>query len=144
MKRLFLILLASTLVICGFAQNNNPVSWKVNKKKTGPMTYELRIKATIKEPWYIYPLDEAGIAMPTEITFADNNNARLIGEIVVKHKDSEQKEANLYYSKEVIFLQTIQLKSKDKTTIDFIIEYMACTKQMCLPPSMHKFSVKLR
>jgi len=134
----------SVIALNSFAQDNNPVSWKINKKKTGSLIYELRIKANIQEPWHIYPLKDeeaAGVAMPTEIIFEECSNVELIGSTRVEKQD-KGKTAN--YSGEVTFVQTIKLKTKEKTVIDLIVKYMACTDQMCLPPTSQKFSLKIR
>ncbi|MDD3977807.1 MAG: protein-disulfide reductase DsbD family protein [Methanomicrobium sp.] len=113
--------------------------------KIAPLTYELKLKATINEPWHIYTQDasRAGMAMPTRIIFEENNNVELIGATREKGIEKENGETSSYYSKEVTFTQTLKLKSKEKTDLHLTIKYMVCTNQMCQPPSSKQFSIIL-
>ncbi len=133
----------SLMTLWGFAQNNQLVSWKIDTVKIGPLTYELKIKATIKESWHIYSQDPSrgGVAMPTQIIFEENRNIEMIGKTQEKGVEQEDGKSCSYYSKEVTFTQKIKLKSEDKTNLNFTIKYMICTDQMCQPPSSKKFSV---
>ncbi len=145
MKRITLLLIISMVALIGFAQDNHPVSWKIDTVKIAPLTYELKITATVKEPWHVYTQNasNAGLAMPTQIIFEKNNNVELIGTTREKGIDQEEGETRSYYSKRVTFTQTLKLKSKEKTTLYLSIKYMACTNQMCLPPSSKQFIVAL-
>jgi hypothetical protein len=129
----------------GFAQNNHPVSWKIDTVKIGPLTYELKIMATIKESWHIYSQDasKAGMAMPTQIVFEENSNVELIGATKEKGIGQENGETISHYSKEVTFTQMLKLKSGERTNLNFSVKYMVCTNQMCQPPTSRKFSLIL-
>lgn len=145
MKRIILLLILSMTAFFGFAQNNHPVSWKIDTVKISSMTYELKIQAIIKEPWHIYPQQEsdAGLNMPTQIIFEENSNVELIG--VIREKGIEQKNGEKipYFSKGATFTQTLKLKTEVKTTVNFTVKYMACTNQMCTPPTSRQFSIIL-
>lgn len=145
MKRIILLLIMSVTAFLGFAQDNHPVSWKIDTVEIGPLTYELKMKATVKEPWHIYTqqASKAGLAMPTQIIFEENSNVELIGATREKGIDQENGQSTSYYSKEVTFTQTLKLKSKEKTNLNFTIKYMACNDQMCLPPTSKQFSIIL-
>ncbi|WP_461643521.1 peroxiredoxin family protein [Labilibaculum euxinus] len=142
MKKGILIVLFCSMVFIGFSQNNQIVSWEIDTVKTGSLTYDLKMKATVKEPWHIYTqqVSNAGLAMPTQISFKKNSNIQLIDATKEKGIEKEHEQSS-YYSKGVIFTQSLKLKSKEKTNLNFTIQYMACTNGMCLPPKTEKFSI---
>ena len=135
----------SVTAFIGFAQNNHPVSWKIDTVKIGPLTYEIKMKATVKEQWHIYTQEasKAGTAMPTQIIFEENSNVELIGATKEKGIDQANGETSSYYSKGVTFIQILKLKTEVKTSVNFTIKYMACTDQMCTPPTSKQFSIIL-
>lgn len=142
MKKRILIVLFCSVVFKGFSQNNQIVTWKIDTVKTDSLTYDLKMVATVKDPWHIYTqqASNTGLAMPTQISFKENSNIELID--VTKEKGIEEgNEQSSYYSKGVIFTQSLRLKSKQKTNLDFTIQYMACTNAMCLPPKKEVFSI---
>ncbi len=142
MKRIIFLLIMSVTAFWGFSQNNQMVSWKIDTVKTGPLTYDLKMEATVKEPWHIYTqqASNAGLAMPTQISFKENSNIELIDG--TKERGIEKgHEQSSYYSKGAIFTQSLRLKSKEEINLNFTIKYMACTDAMCLPPKIEKFSI---
>ncbi|MFI0429394.1 peroxiredoxin family protein [Mariniflexile sp. HMF6888] len=142
MKRILLLVLIVMKAFLGIAQNNQIVSWKIDTVKIGALTYDLKMEAMVKAPWHIYTQQDsnAGLAMPTQISFKENSNIELID--ATKEKGIEKgHEQSSYYSKGVIFTQSLRLKSKEKTTLNFTIQYMACTNAMCLPPKIEAFSI---
>ena len=127
-----------------FAQDNHPVSWKFSTEKVAPLTYQIKLHATVIEPYHIYPQGAAGgMGMPTEFLFDQNENVEFVGEMEEKGEEQKDGEHLSYYSKGVTFTQTLKLKSEQKTALTFTIKYMACTNQMCLPPSKKRFTLDL-
>lgn len=146
MKRfVILVLMLQMMVYLAFAQNVHPVSWKFSAEKIGDLTYQVKLHATVAEPYHIYPQGASGgMGMPTEFLFDQDDNVEFVGEMR-ENGDEQQGEENLaYYSKGVTFSQTLKLKSEKKTTLSFTIKYMACTNQMCLPPSKKQFTLALQ
>lgn len=144
MKRYIFIIIICQLAFSAFAQDNHPVSWNFSSEKIAPLTYQIKLHATVKEPYHIYPQGSAGgMGMPTEFLFDQNDNVEFVGEM--QEKGDEQKDgAHLsYYSKGVTFTQSVKLKSEQQTVLTFSIKFMACTKQMCLPPSKKQFTLSL-
>jgi thiol-disulfide isomerase/thioredoxin len=144
MKRIILLIILVQTTVASFAQNSHPVSWKFSSERVAPLTYQIKLHAAVQEPYHIYPQGAAGgMGMPTEFLFDQDDNVEFVGEM--KEKGEEQKEGQslAYYSKGVIFTQTLKLKSEKKTTLAFTIKYMACTNQMCLPPSKKQFILQL-
>ena len=132
------------MAFSAFAQDNHPVSWKIISEKIAPLTYQIKLHATVKEPYHIYPQGAAGgMGMPTEFLFDPNENIEFVGEMEEKGEEQKDGERLSYYSKGATFTQTLKLKSDQKTALTFTIKFMACTKQMCLPPSKKQFTLVL-
>ena len=144
MKRFIFFIIICQLAFSAFAQDNHPVSWKFSSEKVAPLTYQIKLHATVKEPYHIYPQGVAGgMGMPTEFLFDQNDNVEFIGEMQERGDEQKEGEHLSHYSKGVTFTQTLKLKSEQKTTLAFTIKFMACTNQMCLPPSKKQFTLDL-
>jgi hypothetical protein len=145
MKIVFAIIFLC-LVNLIYAQEGNPVRWRIYGNKTGDSRYELHFSAMIAPPWHIYAQqNNSNVAMPTAISFKANPLAELIGkpkEIGDLKVDSVLGTEVRYYENEVDFVQTVKLKSTGKTTISGIISWMACTQQ-CLPEAEQHFSLTI-
>lgn len=144
MKRFILFMIICQITSLCFAQNVHPVSWKFTTEKMAPLTYQIKLQATVQEPYHIYPQGAAGgMGMPTEFLFKEDDNVEFLGEMKEKGQEQKAGESLAYYAKGVTFTQTLKLKSEKKTTLTFTIKYMACTNQMCLPPSKKQFTLEL-
>jgi len=128
----------------------NPVSFKYEVKKLSGNMYEVKITASIDEPWHIYSqfTPAEGPSLPTHISFVKNPLVEIIGtpaengKLITKHE--EVLDVNLkYFSGKVEFIQKIKLKATVKTNLVGSIEYMACTNERCLMPTTEKFIVGL-
>lgn len=136
MKSITLFILFTCLAGIAIAQNSYPVSWEFRAEQTAPLTYRVILQATVKAPYHIYPRQASGgMGLPTEIKFEENDNVTFVDEIREKGIEQKDGETLAYYAKGVTFTQTIKLKSEKPTSLSFTIKYMACTKQMCLPPA---------
>ncbi|SKA30508.1 Thiol-disulfide isomerase or thioredoxin [Chitinophaga eiseniae] len=144
MRRLLSFIIISLVAISTFAQENHPVSWKFSSTKIAPLTYQIKLHATVQEPYHIYPQGSAGgMGMPTEFLFDEDDHVEFVGEMEEKGDEQQGMESLTYYAKGVTFTQTLKLKSEKKTTLAFTIKYMACNNQMCLPPSKKHFTLEL-
>lgn len=144
MKRIIFFIIIYQVVISAFAQNNHPVSWTFSSEKIAPLTYQIKLHASVQEPYHIYPQGAAGgMGMPTEFLFTGDDNVEFIGEMKERGDEQKGEESLAYYSKGATFTQTLKLKSEKETTLAFTIKYMACTKQMCLPPVTKQFTLNL-
>lgn len=145
MRKILLFIMLITLEGLAFAQDNHPVSWKFNCQQVAPLTYEIQFVARIEEPFHIYPQSsDGGLGMPTEFIFAKNENLEFIGPVSEQGKDKQKDEEVPYYAKGVTFTQTLKLKSEKITNLSFVIKYMACNDQMCLPPSKKEFNLTIK
>lgn len=144
MKRLLFFIIVFLLAISTFAQDNHPVSWKCSSRKIGPFTYQIKLHATVQAPYHIYPQGSAGsMGMPTEFLFDEDDQVEFVGEMEEQGDEQKGMESLAYYAKGVTFTQTLKLQSERKTTLAFTIKYMACTNEMCLPPSKKQFTLEL-
>ena len=144
MKRYILLIMICQMAFSAFAQDNHPVSWKFSSEKVAPLTYRIKLHASVKAPYHIYPQGAAGgMGMPTEFLFDPNENVEFVGEMEERGEEQKDGERLSYYSKGAIFTQTLKLKSEQKTALSFTIKFMACTNQMCLPPSKKQFTLDL-
>ena len=142
MRRFIFFIIICQVAVAALAQNTHPVSWKFSSQKIAPLTYQIKLQSTVQEPYHIYPQGAAGgMGMPTEFLFDEDVNVEFVGEMEEKGEEQKGEERLAYYSKGVTFTQTLKLKSEKKTTLAFTIKYMACTKQMCLPPSKKRFTL---
>jgi len=48
------------------------------------------------------------------------------------------------FSNKVVFVQTVKMKAKAKTSITGTIEFMTCNNRECLPPKAQPFSVAIK
>jgi thiol:disulfide interchange protein DsbD len=154
MRRITRILTLSFFLVTVLSwglRGEDPVDFKYEVKKIQGNVYEIRIVASIEQPWHIYSqfTPEEGPSLPTHINFTKNPLIELIGKpeekgkLVTKHE--EILDVNLkYYKEKVEFVQKIKLKGNVKTNLMGAINYMACTDERCLLPTTEKFSVGIQ
>ena len=154
MRRITRILTLSFFLVTVLSwgqRGEDPVDFKYEVKKIQGNIYEIRIIASIEQPWHIYSqfTPEEGPSLPTHINFTKNPLIELIGKPEEKGKlqtkHEEILDVNLkYYKEKVEFVQKIKLKGKVKTNLMGAINYMACTDERCLLPTTEKFSVGIQ
>jgi hypothetical protein len=154
MRRITRILTLSFFLVTVLSwgqRGEDPVDFKYEVKKIQGNVYEIRIIASIEQPWHIYSqfTPEDGPSLPTHINFTKNPLIELIGkpqekgQLQTKHE--EILDVNLkYYKEKVEFVQKIRLKGNVKTNLMGAINYMACTDERCLLPTTEKFSVGIQ
>ena len=146
MKQIIIAILLFALSFVGFAQDSHPVSWKFSSEKIAALTYKVKFVATVEEPYHIYPQSgefDDGLGMPTEFIFVEDPDIEFIGTMEEKGFEQDEGEPLPYYKKGVTFTQTLRLNSEKEITLAFTIKYIACTDQMCLPPSTKRFTFTL-
>ena len=140
--RLFLFLLLSSFF--AHAQLLEPVKWSYLSKKLKNNEAEVYIKATIAPGWHIYAMQFNEPPMNTSFRFTSSPSYALIGKVkepksVAKYDKNFKK--NLYYfEKEVVFTQRIKLL-KAKSTVNGVLEFMACNDKSCLPAREVPFQI---
>lgn len=143
----FLVLLGC-LPFSGWAQNvNDVVQWQHSVQKTGSNTFEVSLKATIKDGWHIYTQNPGGDGsqIPTEINFQNNPVIKLDGKLQPNGKITSETIDAVgtihYYKNTVTFKQ--KLSANKNTVLKGGISFQTCNDQMCLPPADENFSINL-
>src|SRR5215204_2743623 len=133
-----------------FSQIKNPVKWSFASKKISDNTFEVNLTATVHPSWHIYSQSTPeGGPVATTVSFTKNPLVTLDGTVKEIGK-LEQKHEELFgvnvkqFSDKVVFVQTVKLKAKAKTSVNGTIEFMTCNNRECLPPATQKFSVVLQ
>ena len=153
-KIMKLCFLSTVFLIFGFTSRNqkteNPVRFNYEVKKLSGNIYEVKIIASIEDPWHIYSqfTPPEGPSLPTQISFVKNPLVEIVGKpeekgkLITKHE--EVLDVNLkYFANRVEFVQKVKLKASVKTNLIGSIEYMACTNERCLMPTTEKFTLGL-
>lgn len=138
--------LASTLC---FSQVKNPVQWSFATKKTDATTYEVQLTATLEKGWHVYSQTTPdGGPVPTAISFTQNpliilqGSAKEVGKLEKRFEPLFGVDVKQFSGK-VVFVQTVKLKTKVKTTLNGTVEFMSCNDHECLPPAKKQFSLSL-
>jgi hypothetical protein len=147
MKRL-LMLLVVVIAACN-AGAQQPVVWNATAKHIKGKIFEIRLKATISEGWYVYSqyMENKG-PQPTSISYEGNcvdTNSRAIevGKLQRKYDSQFGMEIAFFYNK-VEFVQQVRVKQKLPLALTGSVVYMGCNAQMCMPPQEEKFEVILK
>lgn len=126
------------------AQIFSPVKWSFStEQNTNVVT--LLLKARIEEKWHLYSQDiGAGGPIPTSFVFDASADYELI-EKTIEPKAEIFHDPNFdmdlkFFSTEVVFRQTIKVKSTRNFSIKGRLEFMACNDRMCLPPDQVEFN----
>jgi hypothetical protein len=149
MNKFTLLLCALFTGFSSFAQSN-VVDWKFESKKLGDKKYEVKLIATVKNPWHIYSTTQPeGGPLPTKITFTKNPLASLDGDIkemgkLEKHFEEVFEIDTKFFNNKVEFVQVVNVKGSAKTNLSGTVEFMACTNEQCLPPQTIPFTVALK
>ena len=138
-----LALLMGTLVK---AQSNKEVQWNYSVKKISDKVYEVHMSAKIGGGWHMYSQNTGEGPVPTSFAFTKNpllapsGKVKEVGKMVTKYEEAFKTNVR-YYENTVDFVQTVQLKSKAKTSLAGKVEFMVCNDHECLPPKTIKFSI---
>ena len=130
------------------AQINNPVSWTYTAKKIADKTYELHLTANIGGNWHLYAQDAGEGPEPTTFSFTKNPLITFDGKVkeigkLEKSYDKNFKSVLKYYSKKVVFVQKVKVKSAVATVVNGTVNFMVCNDRLCLPPRDVPFTIKV-
>lgn len=149
MNKLSLVLISFLIGSAAFSQSD-VVQWKFESKKVADKKYEVKLIATVKNPWHIYSTTTPdGGPLPTKISFTKNPLTVLDGKV----KEVGQLESHFedvfdvdtkYFNNKVEFVQVVNVRGNAKTNLAGTVEFMACNDQECLPPKSVPFSIALK
>lgn len=149
MNKLLLTVIALFVAAASFAQTD-VVDWKFESKKLADKKYEVKLIATVKDPWHIYSTTTPdGGPLPTKITFTKNplvtpeGKLKEVGKLETHFEDVFDVDTK-YFNNKVEFVQVVNLKGNAKTNVAGTVEYMTCNDKECLPPKSIPFSIALK
>lgn len=145
MKNL-LSILSLFIVYTSQAQILEPVKWNYSVEKVSEGEANLVLKATIEKGWHVYSqfIAEGG-PIPTSFKFTPSADYKLVGKVSEEPKaesafDQTFKMQISWHKDQAIFKQRIKL-SKQKTTVQGVLEFMVCNDHQCLPPTEVNFKI---
>jgi len=127
----------------------SPVKWAFTAQKKSTGVYDIKLAATVPEPWHIYSQKTpAGGPLPTKISFSTNPLLSIAGATAEdgKVKTIHDKSFGvdvIYFQGNVSFVQPVKLKAAVKTSLHGTVEYMVCNDNKCLPPVTIPFDIIL-
>ncbi|MCF8379359.1 MAG: thioredoxin family protein [Bacteroidales bacterium] len=128
----------------------DPVSWSFAKTDVGNGVVELKVSATIDEPWHMYAIEQTNVGpIPTSFSFEENENVEIVGEIKelipakIKFDEGFQFEVGTY-SKKAEFTIKLKNNGSEEVNLKASVEYQCCDDETCLPPFTKDFSVRLK
>lgn len=148
---LFLLLFSVQAIWSQFPMMSDmdPVSWSFKSTQVGQGEYELKISASIDDPWHMYAIEqEKAGPIPTTINFEVSDNYQLVGEIVelkkpkIKYDEGFQFNVGAYYDR-AEFMQKVRLLKAGEVIVKGNIEYQCCDDETCLPPFLKEFTFRL-
>ncbi len=138
------------ILIQGFSQVYEPVSWKFEVKETSDTEAEIRFIAAIESGWHVYattlPSDDGPI--PTSFTLEPSaafakKGAVKQGKFKTEYDPNFGMDLN-YFDNQATFIQTIARKSEKNFNVKGFLTFMVCNDQMCLPPEDVEFDIRVK
>ena len=143
----FLVVLFTIISFTSFSQIFNPVSWEFSQEKISETEVELTFKASIDEPWHMYSQYVSDEMLATKFTFIYNGDT-VVSKLKEPKPSEEYDETSdimlLYFSKEVIFTQQLEINSVNNIEISGYVDFIVCDNGSCLPPDYSEFSFTIK
>lgn len=136
------LIIALAFLTAGIAQAQvlEPVKWTTSVEKISDSEYQLIATATIDAKWHLYSqtVPEGG-PVPTTFSFQGNSNYLKKGNTIEEKghtiKDPIFNMEIKFFEKTADFKQRIKVKTKEKFTVNGVVEFMVCDDSRCLPPT---------
>ncbi|QDW24144.1 hypothetical protein FFJ24_004615 [Pedobacter sp. KBS0701] len=91
MKRYIFFIIIRQLAFSAFAQDNHPAFCNFRSEKIAPLSYQIKLHDTLKEPYHIYHQASAcGIELPAAFFFDQKENVEFVVEM--RERGDEQKD----------------------------------------------------
>jgi|ERR1700757_1695369 len=142
---LFAIVLSNVKV---FAQEPNPVKFKIESKKVSATEYDIIFNATIEKDWHIYSINQTGDGPnPTRIELNKSADYEIVGKLkeskAIEEMDKVFDMKVAYFKTKATFTQRIKIKTDKTFTVTGKYEFQTCTDEMCTFPPAKKFSLSI-
>lgn len=146
---LFSFLFSLCSIQSGFSQAAlSPVKWEYSYEKLTNTEGYVVIKAKIDKDWHIYSQNQSADGpIPTSFVFTGNADFEPINK--TEEPPAEKAYSEVFstevvsFANEVVFKQKIKRKNPNSFDLNAELEFMACNNNMCLPPKVVKFSVRI-
>ena len=143
----FLAVLFTIISFTSFSQIFNPVSWEFSQVEISETELELTFKASVDEPFHMYSQYVSDEILATKFTFIYNGDtivSKLKEPIPSEEYDETSDIMLLYFSKEVIFTQQLEINSVNNIEISGYVDFIVCDNGSCLPPDYSEFSFTIK
>ena len=136
LKNLFLTVVVAFMSLVAFAQPLDPVAWKSSVKQEAAGEYTITFKADVEQGWHVYDLGPYEVGGPMATTFVFEGEGFELNGNVVASRDSKREQNEIYdmeigyYEGSVEFTQKV--KAEAGTTINVMVEWMACNDENCV------------
>src|SRR6201993_4455915 len=142
---LFAIVLSNVKV---FAQEPNPVKFKIESKKVSATEYDIIFNATIEKDWHIYSINQTGDGPnPTRIELNKSADYEIVGKLkeskAIEEMDKVFDMQVAYFKTKATFTQRIKAKTDKTFEVTGKYEFQTCTDVMCTFPPAKKFSLNI-
>lgn len=133
-----LLLLFSMFGSFGQLAGEDPVSWSQEVKQVSEEEYELILRASIDEGWYVYSQHTPeGGPLPTEFTYLQAGDTfELLGPTTESETETAYSDIfevdETFFKKKAEFKQRIKLLDPELTQITLDLFYQVC-KEVCIP-----------
>ena len=144
----FAFLLIVFLPFIAFSQIQQPVKWKFESEMQGKDVY-LKCSAKIENKWHMYSqFVQEELPVATRIKFNTNNNFSTIGKVdegkAIEKDDPMFGVVIKYFEDKAVFRQKIKVNSEKDFSVKGEIEYVTCNDNMCTPPEIVEFEIKVK
>jgi thiol:disulfide interchange protein len=151
MKKLLFKIALFVLVLSNvnaFAQEPNPVKFKIESKKVSVTEYDIIFNATIEKDWHIYSINQTGDGPnPTRIELNKSADYELVGKLKeskpIQEMDKVFDMQVAYFKTKATFTQRIKIKTDKTFAVTGKYEFQTCTDEMCTFPPAKKFSLSI-
>ena len=131
-----------------FAQEPNPVKFKIESKKVSETEYDVIFNATIEKDWHIYSINQPGDGPnPTRIELNKSSDYELVGKLKeskpIQEMDKVFDMQVAYFKTKATFTQRIKIKTDKTFAVTGKYEFQTCTDEMCTFPPAKKFSLTI-
>ena len=133
-----------------YAQDKNPVAFKIEANKVSATEYDMVFTATIDEGWHVYSINQtAGDGPnPTVITLNKSVDYESVGKLneskAIEEMDKVFEMKVKYFKHKAIFTQRIKVKTDKTFNVSGKYEFQVCTDEKCMFPPAKKFSLEIK
>ena len=148
-------LIKIALLVCGlfsgmlYAQEKEPVSFKIESKKISATEYDIVFNATIDEGWHLYSIKQGGDGgpNPTAIILNPSADYELAGKLKestpIEEMDKVFEMQVHFFKHKATFTQRIKVKTDKTFKVSGKYEFQVCTDEKCMFPPAKKFSLSI-